>query len=123
MLWTWLCHVIRNKLFLEIAAPKRQIKSLKTTCEVVNFYYICKLYTWNLSKSILSKPVLKGLLKLLVMSNFIWNSKKSNNLLFRNFSMFINYYCFINLLLSFFFLFSKCLSIFFLGKPSSGCLS
>ena len=123
MLWIWFCPVTKKELFFKIAAPKRHAKSLKTTCEVVNFYYICKLYTWNLSKSILSKPVLKGLLKLLVMSNFIWNSKKSNNLLFRNFSMFISYYCFINLLLFFFFLFSKCLSIFFLGKPSSGCLS
>ena len=54
---------------------------------------------------------------------FILNSKKSNNLLCRNFSMFINDYYFINLLLFSFFFFSKCLSSFFLGKPLSDCFS
>ena len=37
-----------------------QAKSLKTTFEVVSFYYICKLYTWNLLKTILSQALLKG---------------------------------------------------------------
>ena len=49
-----------QELFLEIAAPKTHAKSLNTTCEVVNFYYICKLYTWNLLKTILSQALLKG---------------------------------------------------------------
>ena len=48
MLWIWFCPVTTKELFLKIAAPKRQAKSLKTTCEVVSFYYIYKLYTWNL---------------------------------------------------------------------------
>ena len=48
------------ELFLKIAAPNRQAKSLKSTCEVVSFYYICKLYTWNLLKTILSQALFKG---------------------------------------------------------------
>ena len=36
---------------------------MKTNCEVVSFYYICKLYTWNLSKTILSQAFLKGFAK------------------------------------------------------------
>ena len=49
MLWILFCPVITKELFLEIAAPKRQAKSLKTTCDdVVSFFYICKLYNWNL---------------------------------------------------------------------------
>ena len=53
-----------HKLFLKIAAPKRQAKSLKTTFEVVRFYCICKLYTWNLWKAILSQAFLKGFTKI-----------------------------------------------------------
>ena len=64
MLWIWFCPVTTKEFFLKIAAPKRQAKSLKTTCEVVSFYYICKLYTWNLWKTILSQPFLKGFAKI-----------------------------------------------------------
>ena len=64
MLWIWFCPVTTKELFLKIAAPKRQAKSLKTTCEVVSFYYICKLYTWNLWKTILSQAFLKGFAKI-----------------------------------------------------------
>ena len=44
MLWIWSCPVSTKELFLKIAVPKRQTKSLKSACEVVNFYYVCKLY-------------------------------------------------------------------------------
>ena len=64
MLWISLCPVTTKELLLEIVAPKRQGKSLKTTCEVVSFYYICKLYTWNLWKTILSQAFLKGFAKI-----------------------------------------------------------
>ena len=37
---------------------------MKTTCEVISFYYICKLYTWNLWKAILSQAFLKGFAKI-----------------------------------------------------------
>ena len=42
MLSIWFCPVTTKELFIKIAAPKRQAKSLKFTCEVVSFY------TWNL---------------------------------------------------------------------------
>ena len=64
MLWIWSCPITTKKLFLKITAPKRQTKSLKTTCEVVNFYYICKLYTWNLLKTILAQAFLKTFAKI-----------------------------------------------------------
>ena len=64
MLWMWSCPITRKELFLKIPAPKRQIKSLKTTCDVVRFYYICKLYTWNLLKTILSQAFFKGFAKI-----------------------------------------------------------
>ena len=50
MLWIWSCPVSTKELFLKIAVPKRQTKSLKSNCEVVSFYFICKLYTWNYKK-------------------------------------------------------------------------
>ena len=64
MLWIWTCPVITKELFLKIAVPKRQTKCLKTTCEVVSFCYIYKLYTWNLLKTILSQAFLKGFAKI-----------------------------------------------------------
>ena len=64
MLWIWFCPVTTRELLLKIAAPKRQAKSLKTTCEIVSFYYICKLYTWNLLKTILSEEFPKGFAKI-----------------------------------------------------------
>ena len=64
MLWIWFSPVTTKKLLFKITAPKRQVKSLKTTCEVVSFYYICKLYTWNLWKTILSQAFLKGFAKI-----------------------------------------------------------
>ena len=60
MLWIWSSFVTTKELFLKIAAPIKQTKSLKTTCEEVSLYYICKLYTWNLIKTILSQIFLKG---------------------------------------------------------------
>ena len=64
MLWISFYPVTTKELLLEIVAPKRQGKSLKTTCEVVTFYYICKLCTWNLWKTILSQAFLKGFAKI-----------------------------------------------------------
>ena len=59
MLWIWFCTVTTKELFIKIAALKRQVNALKTTCEVVSIYYIFKLYTWNLGKTILSQAFLK----------------------------------------------------------------
>ena len=64
MLWIRFFPVTTKELFLKIAAPKRQEKSLKTTCEAVSFYFVCKLYTWNLWKTILSQAFLKGFAKI-----------------------------------------------------------
>ena len=64
MLWIWSSRVTTKELFLKIAAPKRQAKSLKSTCKEVSPYYICKLYTWNLWKAILSQAFLKGFAKI-----------------------------------------------------------
>ena len=64
MLWIWFYPVTTKELFLKIAGPKRQAKSLKTTCEVVIFYYTCKLYIWNLWKTILSHEFLKSFAKI-----------------------------------------------------------
>ena len=43
----------------EGAVPKRQRESLKSTCEIVRFYYICKLHAWNLLRTIFSLAFLK----------------------------------------------------------------
>ena len=51
-------------MFLKIAVSKRQTKSLKTTCQVVSFYYICKLYTWNLLKTTFSQAFIKNFAKI-----------------------------------------------------------
>ena len=64
MLWIWFCTLTTKELFIKIAAPKRQAKSLKTTCEAVSFYYIYKLDTWNVWKKILLKAFLKGFAKI-----------------------------------------------------------
>ena len=85
-----------KELFYKTTVPKRQVNSLKSTCQVVSFYYICKLCTWNLLKTILSqvsKIFFKfSSLKLLncLWYTFIWNSTKSNNLLHRSFSKFFS---------------------------------
>ena len=63
----WSCPVSTKELFLKIAVTKRQTKSLKSNCEVVGFYYICKLYTWHLLGIIFLQAffedVAKGFLK------------------------------------------------------------
>ena len=64
MLWIWSCPVSTKELFLKIAVPKRQTKFLKSTCEVVSFYYICKLYTLNLLRTIFSQAFLKDFAKI-----------------------------------------------------------
>ena len=63
MLWIWSCPVITKELLLKIAVPKRQTKSLKGNCEVVSFYYICKLYSWKLLRTIFSQAFLKDFAK------------------------------------------------------------
>ena len=62
MLWIWFCTVTTKELLL-IAAPKRQANFLKTTCEVISFYYIFKLCIWTLWKTILSQAFRKGFAK------------------------------------------------------------
>ena len=64
MLWIWFCPVITKELFLQMSVNNRQTKSSKTTCEVVSFYYIYKLYKWKLSQTILSPAFLKGFAKI-----------------------------------------------------------
>ena len=64
MLWIWSCHLRTKEMFLKIVPPERQTKSLKNTCEVVSFYYICKLYTWNLLRIIFSQAFLKDFAKI-----------------------------------------------------------
>ena len=80
MLWIWLCPVITNELLLKISVPKRQIKSLKTTREVVSFYYIYKLYNLNLPQTILSEAFLKDTFRVKVPSNKIPALTKSTNM-------------------------------------------
>ena len=118
MLWIWFCPVTSKELFLKIAAPKRQAKSLKTTCEVVSFYYICKLYTWNLLKTILPQAFFKGFAKITCDVNLYGTVRNLKSTLQKLFNVFFM----INLLLFFFFLI-KCLSSSFLEKPPSGCFS
>ena len=80
MLWIWLCPVITNELLFKISVPKRQIKSLKTTREVVSFYYIYKLYNLNLPQTILSEAFLKDTSRVKVPSNKIPALTKSTNM-------------------------------------------
>ena len=63
MLWIWFCPVSTKELLLKIAVPKRWTKSLKSTCEVVSFYYVCKLYNWNSLRTILSQAFLNDFAK------------------------------------------------------------
>ena len=63
MLWKWSFPLSTKELFHKITVPKRQTKSLKTTSEAVSFYYICKLYTWDLLKAIFSQAFLKDFAK------------------------------------------------------------
>ena len=64
ILWIWSCPVSTKELFLKIAVPEKQTKSLKSTCEVVSFYYIFKLYTLNLLRTIFSQAFLKDFAKI-----------------------------------------------------------
>ena len=64
MLWIWSCPVSTKELFLKIAVPKIQTKYSKSACEVVSFYYICKLHTRNLLRSI-SQAFLKDFAKII----------------------------------------------------------
>ena len=64
MLWIWFCPVITKELFLQMSVNNRQTKSLKTTCEVVSFHYIYKLYKWNFSQKVLPQAFLKGFAKI-----------------------------------------------------------
>ena len=64
MQWICSCHVRTKELLLKIAVLKRQTKSLKTTWDVVSFYYICKLYAWNFLKVIFSQAFLKDFAKI-----------------------------------------------------------
>ena len=63
MLWMLSCPVSIKEMFLKTAVPKRQTKCMKSNCEVVSFYYIFKLYTWNLLSTIFSQAFLKGFTK------------------------------------------------------------
>ena len=59
MLWIWSCPVSTKELFLKIAVTKRQTKSLKSNCELVSFYSVSKLYTWNLLETSFPQAFLK----------------------------------------------------------------
>ena len=118
MLWVWSCPVNTKELFLKKAVPKRQKKSLKTNCEAVSFCYICKLYNWNLLQIILSQVFLKDFAKIACDAPFIWNSKKSNNLLCRSFLIIFS----LSNHSSPFFL-SNFWSSFILGAFPTGCFS
>ena len=63
MLWILSCPVSTKELFLETAVLKRQAKSLKSNCEVASFYYIYKLFIWNLLETIFSQAFLKDFVK------------------------------------------------------------
>ena len=63
MLWVWSCPINLKDLFHKIAVSERQAKSLKSNCEVVSFYYICKWYTWNLLRTNFSQAFLTDFAK------------------------------------------------------------
>ena len=50
MLRTWSYPKRKDELFLKLAVPKKQAKSLKTICEELHFYCICRLHGWNFIK-------------------------------------------------------------------------
>ena len=122
MLWIWSCPVTTIDLFLKIAAPKRQTKSLKSNCEVVSFYYICKLYTWNLLKTIFSQAFLKDFAKAF-LKNFadfpLYGIVKILIIFFAEAFWYFSYYQFTTL----FPFSSKFWISFFQEIPSCGCFS
>ena len=87
MLWVWSFPVGTKEVFLKRAVRKRQAKFLKTTCEVASIYYIYRLYTRNLLKTILSQAFFAKFTKLHVIP-FIWNSKIYFAGAFKHFSPF-----------------------------------
>ena len=93
MLWIGSCPVDTKELFLKIAVSKRQIKSLKSNCEVISFitFVSCtpEIYYKQFFRKHFSRILLKNLLKILLICLF-WNSKTSNNLLRRSFLIFFS---------------------------------
>ena len=71
MLRIWYSPVSTKELLLKISVPKMQAKSLKSTCEVVSFYYICKLYTWNLLRTIFLQAFRKDFAEITCNSTWI----------------------------------------------------
>ena len=63
---------------LKIAVPKRETKSLKCTCKAVKLDYICKHYTWNLSRTIFSQTFLKDFAKIFCDFPLYEIAKKKN---------------------------------------------
>ena len=111
MLWIWSCPTSTKELFLKVAIPKRRTKSLKIICEVVSFYYICKLYTWNFLRTIFSQAFLKDFAK--ITCDFPLHGIGKN--LIKYLQKLCNIFLIINL--------SSFWSSFFLGTPSCGCFS
>ena len=64
MLWTFSFPVNTKEWFLKMTVPKKQTKPLKSTCVVVSFYYIWKLYTWNLLRTIFLQAFFKNFTKI-----------------------------------------------------------
>ena len=97
MLWIWFCPTSTKELFLKISIPKRRTKSLKIICEVVSFYYICKLYIWNLLRTIFSQAFLKDFAK--ITSDFpLYRIVKNLVIYFAEISRYFSHYQFTTLL-------------------------
>ena len=47
MLWIWSYPLSKKEFFVKLAVPKKQAKSLKTICDKLCFYCICRLWSWN----------------------------------------------------------------------------
>ena len=116
------CPGSTKYLFIKIAVVKSQTKSTKSTCEVVSFYYICRLHIWNLLKTIFSQAFLNKRFAKITYDLALYGIVK--NLIiyfaeaFRSFSHYQSTYHF-----SLFFLSSFWSSFFFPEAPSCGFFS
>ena len=124
-LWLEITHamdmVLRHKhkgVVLKTAVPKKQTKSLKSTCEVVSFYYMCKLYTWKLVRTIFSQAFLQDFAKI-TCDFHLFRIVKNLIIYFAEAFQYFPHYQFTTLFLFLLRFWSR----FFLETTSCGCFS
>ena len=90
MQWIWSYSLTRKELFLKLAVPKKQTKSLKAICDKLIAFAGCR--DEILLKITLSQNIFRGFSKTCIQSSCMWNINKPNNLTFSMFLLSSVYY-------------------------------